>query len=300
MIKYSEDYYKAETRNGFYIEELMKRAWAAQVEMLVILDDVCKRHGLSYYADGGTLLGAVRHQGFIPWDDDIDIVMKREDYNTLIHLPDEEFPGESILLSPYRTGVEKPIAYLVNGLRINREEEHLNKFHGFPYPAGIDIYPLDKLPENAQEERLLLDIIRIALAIMVDFNGPEEKKAKIPELVKQLSQLCNVDFDYNGNLQQQIAKLVDLLSSTYGDSQGEYVAPIVFYCNNENWKFKECWYDETVYLPFEGIKLPCPANYHEVLVTTYGDYMTPVQGGSIHDYPFYKIYQERERNEGQE
>ena len=77
---FKEDFFLKETRCGFEISEMMKRAWSAELEVLEIVVDICNRNKLQYFADWGTLLGAVRHQGFIPWDDDIDICLKREDY----------------------------------------------------------------------------------------------------------------------------------------------------------------------------------------------------------------------------
>ena len=70
-----------EVKNGFYVPALMKRSWYAQIEVLKYVDSICRQNNLVYFADYGTLLGAVRHKGFIPWDDDIDIMMPRNDYN---------------------------------------------------------------------------------------------------------------------------------------------------------------------------------------------------------------------------
>ena len=75
----------------------MKRAWAAELEVLSVIADVCERYHLQYFADYGTLLGAVRHKGFIPWDDDIDICMLREDYMELIRVLPEELPQSGAL-----------------------------------------------------------------------------------------------------------------------------------------------------------------------------------------------------------
>ena len=79
-MEFSADYYMAEERAGFYITALMKRAWACQMDILEQIDRICRRHSICYFADWGTMLGAVREQGYIPWDDDLDIGMLRKDY----------------------------------------------------------------------------------------------------------------------------------------------------------------------------------------------------------------------------
>ena len=91
-MEFPQNYFCAEVRDDFEIPAMMKRAWAAELEVLSVIADVCERHHLQYFADYGTLLGAVRHKGFIPWDDDIDICMLREDYMELIRVLPEELP----------------------------------------------------------------------------------------------------------------------------------------------------------------------------------------------------------------
>ena len=73
-------YLNGEIRDGFYVESTMKKAWAAEIEVLNEVDRICRQHDIQYFADWGTLLGTIRHKGFVPWDDDMDITMKREDY----------------------------------------------------------------------------------------------------------------------------------------------------------------------------------------------------------------------------
>ena len=79
-MRVPDNFLEGEIRNSFYVESMMKKVWAAQLEVLHEIDRICKKHNITYFADWGTLLGAVRHKGFIPWDDDMDITMKRQDY----------------------------------------------------------------------------------------------------------------------------------------------------------------------------------------------------------------------------
>ena len=90
-MEFPASYFQGEYREGFYVAPMMKRAWAAQMEVLLLFDEICDTYGLKWYIAYGTLLGAVRHKGFIPWDDDIDIWMFREDMMRLNDLPDEVF-----------------------------------------------------------------------------------------------------------------------------------------------------------------------------------------------------------------
>ena len=75
MLQFPKNYFQDETVDGFHIEAMMKCAWAAQLEVLEALRELCEEYQITYFADWGTLLGAVRHQGFIPWDDDMDLAI---------------------------------------------------------------------------------------------------------------------------------------------------------------------------------------------------------------------------------
>ena len=91
-MEFQDQFFESEVREGFYITSMMKRSWAAQLEILKDVDEVCTKYGISYFADAGTLLGAVRHRGFIPWDDDLDICMMRKDYHRFISVAEKELP----------------------------------------------------------------------------------------------------------------------------------------------------------------------------------------------------------------
>ena len=101
-IELPEGFLDEEVRCGYTVTAKAKRAWAVQMDLLHKLDEVCKKYNLRYFADSGTLLGAARDKGYIPWDDDIDIVMLRKDYEKLRDVADEEFKHPYFYQDMYR------------------------------------------------------------------------------------------------------------------------------------------------------------------------------------------------------
>ena len=98
-MSYSPEYYDNEIREGFFIPGMIKRSYASQMDILKTVAEVCEKHNIKWYADCGTLIGAVRHHGFIPWDDDLDICMLQEDYARFIQIAK---------VSPLSKGIKQP------------------------------------------------------------------------------------------------------------------------------------------------------------------------------------------------
>ena len=93
MAIFPPNYFQGEIRDDFYTEPMMKCAWAAEIEVLEVVAEICNRHNIQYFADYGTLLGAVRHKGFIPWDDDIENSMFRSEYERFLKIAPAELPS---------------------------------------------------------------------------------------------------------------------------------------------------------------------------------------------------------------
>lgn len=293
-MHFDESYFKGEEREGFYIEEMMKRAWAAQIEVLKEIEQVCKKYGLTYYADGGTLLGAVRHKGFIPWDDDIDISFRRDEYEFFRSVVKKEFPEEYDLLEIYTDdGYEEVFARLVNSRYISYSQERMEKFHGCPYVVGVDIFPLDYLPRDEEECMVLKAMYSVALSAKTLIL---RKDPRAEEALPKVEEICNIKLDRNKPMVPQLIKLLDQISQLYKKEESDDVALLHHYVVYGDGRMKKEWYDEVIWMPFENTQIAVPKNYDGCLKAVFGDeYMTPVRG-NYHDYPFYakqeRVWQE--------
>ena len=186
---------------------------------------------------------------------------------------------------------------MTNTLRIHEDDKHRKQYHGFPYPEGVDIFPLDRLPEEREEEEFFLKLIEIVQSVLLRYDEDEEKQKEISGLLPQVEKLCGIHLNYQESIPEQLAVLVDQLSKIYIDGDSEYMSFIGEYCCTLNWKMKRVWYEETIYLPFEGIQLPCPKQYDSVLRAWYGDYKRHIKGITSHNYPFIRnICKSREDN----
>lgn len=180
-MNFTEEFFQKEIREGFEVLEMMKRAWAAQIEVLQIVIDICEKNQLQYFADWGTLLGAVRHQGFISWDDDIDICLKREDYNRLIEILPQQLPYGFAMAGMYASTERLRLAAEVPQLRVMSDEtlinfnDYMKRFHGFPYQRiGIDIFPLDYISRDREIEEVQKTLFQQGIELIKNWNYLEQ------------------------------------------------------------------------------------------------------------------------------
>ena len=170
MAEFQESYFQDEIREGFKIDGIMKRAWAAQIEVLEIIDHICRKYGLMYYADWGTLLGTVRHEGFIPWDDDIDIAMKRQDYVSW----DAYFMGVA-LLSAQRS---KDNNTQVGSCIVNPHNKILSMgYNGMPTGCNDDRMPWER--KGTPLDTKYLYVCHAELNAILNYSGGSLRGARI-------------------------------------------------------------------------------------------------------------------------
>ncbi len=291
-MKVPSDYYQAEVRDGFYVPSEMKRCWAATIGVLEVIDRICKRHGLKYFAEYGTLLGAVRHGGFIPWDDDFDISMKREDYLLFLKAARDELPKDYQLLSVYNNHkYDNFLSRVVNRDFISLEEDFLKVNHNFPFAVGIDIFPLDHFQYDDKENKLIKDILLSAQTIVAlldpDVTDINEIDETAKEHIIRFCDMCGIPLEEGKPVRQQIYILIERVCAVYDDS-APFLTNMFFWVENGNQVYKKEYFENTVRLPFEYFDISAPIGYDAKLAECYGvNYMTPYKGGGMHDYPLY-------------
>lgn len=295
MVQFKDEFFEGQERDGFYVEPMMKRVWAAQLEVLMAVDKVCRDNGLQYFLNWGTLLGAIRHKGFIPWDDDVDITMKREDYQKFCAVALEQLPQGYDIINIHRyADYDNMIARVVNGWNITVSPDRLNNFHNCPYAVGVDIDILDYKARDEEEDALQLQLVEIVLqsvGAVEEYERGELSGEEMRAFLSQIEALCNIKLDYSGNLKHQLRKLGDHLCMIYSESDADELQYVISrIVNRPYYHLPKEWYDQAIYVPFEGVvELPVPQGYEEILKMQFGEnYMTPIRGGSGHNYPFYR------------
>lgn len=310
MIQFDKKFFEGEERDGFYIESEMKRAWAAEMEVLAEIDRICKKHNITYFADSGTLLGAVRHNGFIPWDDDIDIAMLRSDYMKFIRVAKEELEPPMICLHSYQDGNwREPFGRVVNGLAgIELTPQHLERYHGCPYSVGVDIFILDSIPSteaafDATVElyewvwsiRSLADEKEEAMKELKDAEDSEELEkiwdVKLEQQLTELEKTLCIHIDREKKIANQLLRVLDGLFAMYDEDGTDEVINWAFMKKGtyHNVGKKKEWYRESISVPFENITIEVPIEFHKMLEKSYGPkYLEPVKTWHFHNYPFYK------------
>ena len=164
MIKLKLDipksFLREEERCGHIVTREMKELWAVELDLLSEFKRVCEKYNLYFSADSGTLLGAIRHKGFIPWDNDIDIFMLREDYEYLCRIAPKEFKVPYSLVT-YKEDCRSSMGFakLYNLHTTAIENPYINRIQGI----FIDIFPLDNVPDDIKLfEQQKKDVFRLA------------------------------------------------------------------------------------------------------------------------------------------
>lgn len=235
-----------------------------ELEILKFIDTVCKKNNLAYSIDSGTLLGAVRHQGFIPWDDDIDIIMVRKQYEKFIKIV-ENMSGSYKVISCYNNkSYFYPFAKICDSRTLLIENNVLPIEN---YGVYVDIFPIDAIPNPGLFSSIYLQIVlwlKYLIGIRVCTGSPRSfYKRQVWKVIKIIFSIIQVN---------KLGQILNKFSQKYNGCR-------TLYFGNNTWDGKNFkiipwqYYFEHTKLEFEGYMVSAISNYDFLLKVYYGDYM---------------------------
>ena len=249
-------------------EKELKDVQVIEKEMLVQLIDICQKYNLKYYIAYGSLIGVVRHNGFIPWDDDIDVLMPRKDYDVFINIAQKELPQHMFVQNEitdpeYLGGFTKIRNSNTTFIEINNMKKRMN--HGI----YIDVFPLDNCPSSRLGQFLFdlrkrLFFLRLRCEFVI-VEGEIRHKKSLSGLIQLASKILKI---FSSNIERLFANTEQYLRGI------KYTGCVCnFYACIKKDKYKSEWFQEGTIMAFEGIEVIVPKEYDSFLTYQYGDYM---------------------------
>lgn len=254
-----ESFFNEEERCGFIVTKEMKKIWAVALDQLIEFDRVCKKYNLKYFLAYGSLLGAIRHKGFIPWDDDMDVLMLREDYDKLLKLGDE-FQYPYFLQTPYSDpGYFFSYAKLRNTNTTCITTQF--RYQKINWGQNFDIFPLDNIAVDGGKELYeKIAVLGTDLSNYMRSSNPNPPS----ELEKQRIK------SYSGRNPMDIYEEIQELGQSFKDNTGLIAVTTAYLYGFDKAVFRKEDFSETIEVPFEVITAKVPIGYDKILTKIYG------------------------------
>ncbi len=247
-----------------------------QLEILEYVDVFCRENDINYSLSGGTLLGAVRHKGFIPWDDDIDIMMLRDDYNKFL----ASFSSEKykVYTNENDRNYNFPFAKISDETTYLKEDAN----NSFDIGINIDLFPIDNLPDDYEESaRFYSEIGFFKRMFEIKTRRISKDRSLIKSLAIILVQILAYGFSYKG-----LAKKISRKSQKYNSVRTNFVGCIVWGYGIKE-RGKRSAYDKFIEMNFENHMFMVMSDYEYYLKGLYGDYMQlPPKGKRVAKHSF--------------
>lgn len=256
------------------IDEIKK----IEIDILKRVDEYCKVNELEYCLAYGTLLGAVRHNGFIPWDDDIDIFMPRKSYECFLKLFNLENDRYRVIHVDNTANYPYPFAKVIDTYT------YLNEKRFVPYELGvyIDIFPLDFVGDSLEQSKRLNRSIEKRRKLLKIKTLNLKYYTGLKKIVLIVLKLVTSPFK-----SFFLIKKIDKLSKKYSEKRTKYIASMVALNYGTREIFETELFDEYTKIPFENVKFNVPLEYEKILKLIYGDYMIlPALEDRVAHHPF--------------
>ncbi len=293
-LQIPENFFLEEEREGFVISAMMKRAWAAQMEFLTLVGGILDRYGLRWWGDFGTLLGTVRHRGYVPWDDDIDISMLREDYETAVRILRQELPPHCEVT---RIENDPPVPWTVVSNRRKpdpgddpEERKITEQYFDFPYICNVDLHPLDYIPADEERRQYHFTLLQ-GVDGTAYYYEKYEQEGTLEEWIVKIEELTGERIPRGREGKVALYHLLDRLAQTVKREESCGVVLLDEWLMHGKPVRPMSVYDRTLKLPYEMIEMPVPVGFSYLLNRAYGNWLSPVRG-STHEYPYYQKQEE--------
>lgn len=243
-------------------------------DILVAIDELCEKHGITYYLDSGTLLGAVREKDFIPWDDDADITMKREDYERFLSVSDE-LPEKYKLVTPDKYGgyffdFTPRVLDMSAPLREETSADIAQNNH--QNRVAVDIFIIDRAPDDKKEFSRMVFCQK-----MIYGNAMAHRYEKSREKHSFMQNMQVAVLRTMGRFMrlEKIFARQEKLSTSYRNENTSHYCVTNFPVRALGHHFEKEVFAEPLKMTLHGREFSCPSGYDEILTKYYGDYMTP-------------------------
>ena len=288
-LNIKNEFYLDEIRSDFLVTSEKKKLWAVLLDLLNEFSSVCQANGIQWFADGGTILGAVRHGGFIPRDDDIDIMMTRENYDKLCEIAPFAFK------SPYffQTEITDPgslrlHAQLRNSLTTGILSSEKDKMYSFNQGIFIDIFPLDNLPDELGERRRFLrKIKRLRKYLFLIASSTTRYRSKNKGFKSIIKSIIHLIYGFSPKKEVNLYKKYEILEKQFAGRKTKFVAKLFQFPLAEKRIWESKWVETISYLQFEMLRIPVPSCYEEILNKFYGNWKVYKINSSTHGGIFF-------------
>ena len=233
------------------------------LDIMKDIDELCQKNHIDYYLNGGSTIGAIRHQGFIPWDDDLDIMMTYDNYERFIKACREQLPPEKYYVQEGL--VDWPLNYSKIKLKgtIFQEIEDNNGGKDNEYGIFIDVFKMDNTSDKRWQQR-----IQYAFAKYRVCYGHLQRGYRTASWQKKLFMMLAYPMKIGF-----LRRFVIRQSERYNGKPTEYVASFYGLTRYGHSVFKRATFGKPHYVPFEDIQLPVQADYDNYLTMVFGNYM---------------------------
>lgn len=292
-IKLPENFLDEEIREDYVVSSQMKQVWAVELDLLNKILEVCKKHNIEIMASGGTLLGAVRHKGFIPWDDDIDLMMMRDQYDKLCDIAEKEFTYPYFFQTEYTDpGSMRGHAQLRNSQTTGMLNEERKRNCKFNQGIFIDIFPLDhvvddkKLFEKQKKKALLYNTLARKIA-NVTLNYSLYEMTGVKKILKKIIHKMFGKLLEKSHLERIFYEKFENTWKKYNDRETVMCSTLSFAeaCKAHFKNFE--YFKEMTELPFEFMCIPVCYRYEELLSQRYGNWEKIEMGTNCHGEVFF-------------